>query len=101
VGPRAGLDTVVRGKIFSPLPGIEPRSPGRQARSQTLHSLSDPAHPIGNCRSKITEQNEVPVRYTGIHRPISSTAGNRKRTTFGGVLIRDVHTQLHEDQLTG
>jgi hypothetical protein len=29
VGPRAGLDTEVRGKILSPLPGIEPRSPGR------------------------------------------------------------------------
>jgi hypothetical protein len=30
VGPRAGLDTEVRGKIFSPLPGIESRSPGEQ-----------------------------------------------------------------------
>jgi hypothetical protein len=36
VGPRAGLDTEVRGKILSPLPGIEPRSPFRPARSQTL-----------------------------------------------------------------
>jgi hypothetical protein len=44
VGPRAGLDTEVRGKILSPLPGIEPRSPGRPARSQTLHRLSYPAH---------------------------------------------------------
>jgi hypothetical protein len=26
VGPRAGLDTEARGKILSPLPGIEPRS---------------------------------------------------------------------------
>jgi hypothetical protein len=34
--PRAGLDTEARGKILSPLPGIEPRSPGRPARSQTL-----------------------------------------------------------------
>jgi hypothetical protein len=26
IGPRAGLETEVRGKILSPLPGIEPRS---------------------------------------------------------------------------
>jgi hypothetical protein len=31
VGPRAGLDTEVRGKILSPLPGIEPRSPSLQS----------------------------------------------------------------------
>jgi hypothetical protein len=31
MGPRAGLDTEVRGKILSPLPGIEPRPPGRPA----------------------------------------------------------------------
>jgi hypothetical protein len=37
VGHRAGLDTEARGKILSPLPGIEPRSPGRPARSQTLY----------------------------------------------------------------
>jgi hypothetical protein len=42
--PRAGLDTEVRGKIISPLPGIEPGSPGRPARSQTLYWLSYPAH---------------------------------------------------------
>jgi len=28
VGLRAGLDTEVRVKVFLPLPGIEPRSPG-------------------------------------------------------------------------
>jgi hypothetical protein len=44
VGPRTGLDTGARGKILSPLPGIEPRSPGRPARSQTLYWLSYPAH---------------------------------------------------------
>jgi hypothetical protein len=44
VDPRAGLDTKARGKILSPLPGIEPRSPGRPARSQTLYRLSYPAH---------------------------------------------------------
>jgi hypothetical protein len=35
-GPRAGLDTEVRGKILLPLTGIEPRSPGRPVHSQTL-----------------------------------------------------------------
>jgi hypothetical protein len=33
VGPRAGLDTEARRKIISPLPGIEPRSPGSPVRS--------------------------------------------------------------------
>jgi hypothetical protein len=37
VGPRAGVDTEARGKILSTLPEIEPRSPGRPARSQTLY----------------------------------------------------------------
>jgi hypothetical protein len=40
VGPRAGLDTEVRGEILLPLPWIEPPSPGLSARSQTLHCLS-------------------------------------------------------------
>jgi hypothetical protein len=42
VGPRAGPDKDTRGKILSPLPGIEPRSPGRPARSQTQYWLSYP-----------------------------------------------------------
>jgi hypothetical protein len=37
VGPRADLDTKARGKFISHLPGIEPRSPGRPVRSQTLY----------------------------------------------------------------
>jgi hypothetical protein len=44
VGPRAGVDTEARGKILYLLPGIEPRSPGRPARSQTLYCLSYAAH---------------------------------------------------------
>jgi hypothetical protein len=40
VGLRAGLDTEVREKILSPLPGIESRPPGRPARIQTLYWLS-------------------------------------------------------------
>jgi hypothetical protein len=42
VGLRAGLDTEARRKILSPLPGIEPRSPSRPVRSQTLYWLSYP-----------------------------------------------------------
>jgi hypothetical protein len=37
VSPKAGLDTEARGKILSPLPGIEPRSPGGPVRCQTLY----------------------------------------------------------------
>jgi hypothetical protein len=44
VGPTAGLDTEARGNILSPLPGIEPRSSGHPARSQTLYWLSYPVH---------------------------------------------------------
>jgi hypothetical protein len=42
VGPRADVDTEVTGKNPLPLPGIEPRPPGRPARSQTLYRLSYP-----------------------------------------------------------
>jgi hypothetical protein len=45
VGPRAGLDTEARGKILSPLPGIETRSSGRPPQSsQTPCWLSYRAH---------------------------------------------------------
>jgi hypothetical protein len=37
VSPRAGLVTEATGEILSPLPGIEPPSPGRPARSWTLY----------------------------------------------------------------
>jgi hypothetical protein len=36
VGPRAGLDTQARGKIFSPLSGIECRTPGRPVRRHSV-----------------------------------------------------------------
>jgi hypothetical protein len=42
VGPKADLDREAKGKRHSLLPGIEPRSPGRPVRSQTLYSLSYP-----------------------------------------------------------
>jgi hypothetical protein len=44
VGPRDGLNTEARGKILSPLPGIELRSPVRPVRSQTLYCLSYSTH---------------------------------------------------------
>jgi hypothetical protein len=47
VGPRAGLDTQLRGRILLPLPGIEPQSSGRPARSQTLYCLSYPGSLLG------------------------------------------------------
>jgi hypothetical protein len=37
VGPRVGLDTEARGKNPLSLPGIEPRSPRRPVRRQTLY----------------------------------------------------------------
>jgi hypothetical protein len=50
VGPRTDLDTEARGKILPPLPGIEPRSPGRPALSQTLYWLSYPGSSPGIIR---------------------------------------------------
>jgi hypothetical protein len=41
VGPGIGLDTDARGKILLPLPGVEPRSPGRPVRIQTQFSYAD------------------------------------------------------------
>jgi hypothetical protein len=59
VGPRAGLDTEARGKILSPLPGIEPRSPGRPACSQTLYCLSYPAYVYPLYSVKILVWNRI------------------------------------------
>jgi hypothetical protein len=42
VGPRASLDTEARGKILSPLPGIEPQSPLDPSRSQTRTERQKP-----------------------------------------------------------
>jgi hypothetical protein len=40
MGPRAVLDTDVRGKILLPVSGIEPQSAGCPVHSQTLYRLS-------------------------------------------------------------
>jgi hypothetical protein len=57
VSPRAGLDT--RGLRKNPLPllGIEPRSPGRPARSQTIYCLSYPGSKIPRYTIKIMQNN--------------------------------------------
>jgi hypothetical protein len=55
VGPSAGLDTEARGKILSPLPGIEPGSPGRPARSQTLYGT------ISTSKTNITKTRIVRI----------------------------------------
>jgi hypothetical protein len=47
-GQRAGWTPKVRGKILSPLLGIEPWSSGRPSRSQTLYWLSYRAHNNNN-----------------------------------------------------
>jgi hypothetical protein len=50
--------TQAGGKVLSPLPGIEPRSPGRAVRSQTLHCLSYPApRNIGTTKKCVEEQD--------------------------------------------
>jgi hypothetical protein len=56
VGPRAGLDTEVRGTILLLLTGIEHRSPVRPARNQTLYCLSYLAHLLA-CSFKNIERN--------------------------------------------
>jgi hypothetical protein len=62
VGPTAGLETEARGKIPYPLPGIESRSPGRPARSQTLYRLSYPGSPLINTSKFKTALMEYEVR---------------------------------------
>jgi hypothetical protein len=59
VGLRPGMDREARGKILSPLPGIEPVSPRRPVRSQTLYWLSYPDHDLkiletSNSESKVS-----------------------------------------------
>jgi hypothetical protein len=53
VGPRSGVDSEVKEKILSSLPGIEHRSPSRSAHSQALYLLSYPASPFNLLTSLI------------------------------------------------
>jgi hypothetical protein len=66
VGPRAGLDTEARGKILSPLLGIEPQLHGRPARSQTLYWLSYQWH------QWIDLLNQIPEVYTTLTKYIKT-----------------------------
>jgi hypothetical protein len=45
--------TQTRGKILSPLPVIEPGSPGRPTPSQTLYCPSYPAHALSSLYEEI------------------------------------------------
>jgi hypothetical protein len=56
VGPRSGLDTEARGKILSPVLGIEPWSPSHPTHSQTLYWLSYLAHSLLTTFSKVLEK---------------------------------------------
>jgi hypothetical protein len=47
---------------------------------------------VDKCRYEIREQKEVPVRYTGIYRPISSTLCKRARR---GGIVGTVLTKLN------
>jgi hypothetical protein len=66
VGHRAGLDTDAREKILSPLPGIEPQSPRRPVRSQTLYWLSYPAHDLqpSGCKYEFKVSGVTALRWT-------------------------------------
>jgi hypothetical protein len=51
VDPRAGLDDVEK-KKFLPLPGLEIRSLGRRARSQSLYRLRYPSCVVSNASNR-------------------------------------------------
>jgi hypothetical protein len=59
VGPKASLDTGARGIIILPLPEIQPRSPGRPARNQTLYCLSYAARIVGEYLAEISPRSGV------------------------------------------
>jgi hypothetical protein len=64
VGLRGSMDAEARGKIFPPLPGIEPCSPGHPARSQTLYWLSHLAHNKCSLLHKININKSETIKYT-------------------------------------
>jgi hypothetical protein len=95
VGPRAGLDTEARGKILSPLPAIEPRSPGRPARSRTLYWLSDPGLSVCLSPSSITDINIVDNAITEYFR--GARYGRLALETYLGILQLAVTDNTHRD----
>jgi hypothetical protein len=66
VGLRAGLDKEARGKILSPLPDIEPRSPGRPAHSQTMCWLSYPAHNYCHNNAAVAQGTKVSLNCSSL-----------------------------------
>jgi hypothetical protein len=76
VVPRTGLDTEVRGTVLSPLPGIEPRSPGHRACSQTLYWLDYPVHNF-----------LLLVTYFSVNISVTSLIGGNKRLIVFGIII--------------
>jgi hypothetical protein len=61
---RAGLDTETRGKILSPLPGIETRSPGLLACSQSLYWLSYPAYTTTTTTAAVAATNDWLMKFS-------------------------------------
>jgi hypothetical protein len=86
VDPRTCLDTEARGKILSPPPGIEPLSPGRPARSQTLYRLSYSGSSkilveiINNNNSYLRFNPNAIVTLTIIHKCSNKHSSLRKET---------------------
>jgi hypothetical protein len=79
VGPRAGLDTEARGRLLSPLPRIEPPSPGSPARSRHYTELP-----------RITQylllsaiQERVPQRNSGENSSITCSTPRSSRIVGG------------------
>jgi hypothetical protein len=85
MGPRAGLNTEDRGKIILPLPGIEPRSPGRPARSQTLYWLSYTGSRF-MCIAHALLKLDVPLPHSLHSRCfLNSSFVSKARTTCGNI----------------
>jgi hypothetical protein len=55
MGPRAGLDTEAKGKVLSPLPGIEPLSPGRQSVARHCTDNQEDQNSSPSKQSRISE----------------------------------------------
>jgi hypothetical protein len=92
MGPRVGLDTEARGKILSPLPGIEPQSAGRPAHSQTLYWLSYPADNVMCNWIKIHVWNKIcfPLSIWYVHYLRSSAVASLQTRAGRTALCRSV-----------
>jgi hypothetical protein len=96
VGPRAGLDTEATGKILSPLPGIEPRSPIIQPLARHYTELPS-SHILISADTKFRNKKKFRYgirAYTGRFRLWSHTKFHPVYTCKNGVLhvVRDTIT---------